>query len=180
MIGGQCPPYQTQVNYKFINAATLNLGSKYASLSVAWSVTSWQVYFSRRGFPVNQTIVRYAHPSSALTRSNGPTPSSASFSLARRGPVPILSEVTSQCGRIDLSKEPYVRSQCGRMRRKILPCTILAADNLPPSGPKSDQWCGRTVRSRDFAVSGTSSASPIFYFVISHVLTCMVPVLQQA
>jgi hypothetical protein len=58
------------------------LGSQYASLSVAWSVTSWQVYFSRRGL----TRLSFAMPThhlrllpllsphtsnSASTRSNG-------------------------------------------------------------------------------------------------------------
>ena len=28
--------------------------------------------------------------------------------------------------------------------------TIPAADNLPPSRPRSDRWCGRIIRGRDF------------------------------
>jgi hypothetical protein len=82
--------------------------------------------------------------------------------VSQRRPLHILIEVTSKCGWIDLSKEPYVRSQCGRMRQNFLPCMILAADNLLLSGPKSDQSCGWTVHGHDFALSGTWSASQIF------------------
>ena len=82
--------------------------------------------------------------------------------VSQRRPLHILIEVTSKCGWIDLSKEPYVRSQCGRMRQNFLPCMILATDNLLLSGPKSDQSCGWTVHGHDFALSGTWSASQIF------------------
>jgi hypothetical protein len=61
------------------------------------------------------------------------------------GPGHILIEVLSQCGRMDPSKRCYVRSQRGRMRPNFLPCTIPAADNFLPSGPRSDQWCGRII-----------------------------------
>jgi hypothetical protein len=67
--------------------------------------------------------------------------------------------LTSQCGRIDLSKAHYVRSQISV--RMDAPKFSTMYD---PGRPKSDQLCGRTIRGREFAMVSITN-------IISHVLT---------
>jgi hypothetical protein len=60
-------------------------------------------------------------------------------------------------------KALYVRSQCGRILQNSLPCTILAADNLSLSGPRSSD-----IRPQ---ASGPRAEPPRLFFLDCHKLS---------
>jgi hypothetical protein len=79
------------------------------------------------------------------------------------GPPHILNKVTSKCGRIEISKWPYVTSQRGRMLQNFVPCTIPAADKSHPSRPKSDRSCGRIFVASDLIANITKKFIECWY-----------------